>query len=435
MMVELKFWQFQAAAGLLALVVLGDQAHASADFQGASHLVPLDEDGMHYSKSKDSNAVTRLQLQIDSGKVKPVRDPKAGYLPWLLEALHVPKSSQSLVFSKTSFQRERISPKTPRALFFNDDVYLGFIPGSPLMELSVADPQLGGVFYTLDQAKFPPRFVRTDQCLECHASAKNLGVPGHLARSFMTDEAGVVDLASGISPVTHCTPIEERWGGWYVTGNSGEQIHRGNLIGPAAFERQKREPDYLRNLDRLDQFFTVAAYPETGSDIVALMTLEHQTHFQNFITRLNYEASQSLAQYGHIDYVKRVAESFLRYLLFSGEASFKNAMVGSSTFTKDFQQRGPFDSKGRSLRECDLRTRLFKYPCSYLIYSEQFDALPGPAKEYVYRRLFEILTDHDQSGDYDHLTRHLRQAILEILRDTKKDLPAYWRPGETEKNG
>jgi hypothetical protein len=190
--------------------------------------------------------VSRFQERLDKSEAKLVYDERFGYLPSLLDALKVPRSSQMLVFSKTSFQRERISPATPRALFFSDDLYIGFIPGSPMLEVAVADPKLGGVFYTLSQdTALKPKFVRNDQCLECHASAKTMGVPGHLVRSFITDENGVVDLQSGISLVNHRTPLAERWGGWYVTGEHGNQVHRGNLIGQAAFAKQEKEPNYL----------------------------------------------------------------------------------------------------------------------------------------------------------------------------------------------
>src|SRR5205814_2802844 len=142
--------------------------------------------------------------------------------------------------------------------------------------------------------------VRNDQCLECHASAKTMGVPGHLVRSFATDDSGVADLNSGISLVNHRTPLAERWGGWYVTGIHGSQIHRGNLVGKEAYERQEKEPNYLGNVTNLGDFFAIAKYPSPHSDIVALMVLEHQTHMHNFITRLNYEATLALRQYGHV---------------------------------------------------------------------------------------------------------------------------------------
>jgi hypothetical protein len=397
------------------------------DFQGSTHLMPFDEDTIAYSKAKDSNAVTRLQQRIDRGELRLRYDSKHGYLASILKELGIPQSSQMLVFSKTSFQRERISPKTPRALYFNDDTYIGFIPGAPLMELSVVDPKLGAVFYTLDQnASERPRFVRNDHCLECHASAKSMGVPGHLIRSFATDENGVVDLSSGTSLVNHRTPLAERWGGWYVTGTHGDQVHRGNLIGKAAFDRQAEEPNYAGNLTNLNRFFDAAPYRAPDSDIVALLVLEHQTHMHNFITRLHYAATIALEQYGHLNYVSAPIDAFLKYLLFVEEAPLTAPVKGTSKFANEFTSAGPKDKKGRSLRDLDLRTRLLKHPCSYLIYSEAFDALPDALKQRIYQRLWDILNGKDGSSDFESLDRESRQAILEILRETKRGLPEYW---------
>ena len=281
-------------ATMRALTLLSN-ARAAGDFQGATQMMPFDEGTLNYYKATAHDPITRLQGLIDHGKTTLHFSAKHGYLDSVLAELEIPKSSQVLVFSKTSFQRDRISPGTPRALFFNDDVYIGFIPGSPLMEVSTADPKLGGVFYTLDQkSESKPQFTRQDQCLECHHSAKSMGVPGHLLRSFMTDESGVVELNSGISEVNHRTPIEERWGGWYVAGKHGSQTHRGNLIGKAAFERQEKQPNYLGNLTDLSPFFDVSRYPGTNSDIVALMVLAHQAHMHNFITRLRDETRRAL---------------------------------------------------------------------------------------------------------------------------------------------
>jgi hypothetical protein len=409
---------------VLGLIVPG----ARADFQGATHMVPFDEEAIGYSKGPATNAVARLQERINQGDVGFTYDKQYGYLPSLLDALKIPRSSQMLVFSKTSFQRERISPHNPRALFFNDDVYIGFIPGAPMLEISVADPKLGGVFYTLDQdPAAKPRFVRNDHCLECHASAKTMGVPGHLMRSFATDEDGVVDLNSGISLVNHRTPFAERWGGWYVTGKHGDQAHRGNLIGKAAFARQEREPNYLGNLEDLNRFFDVTRYLGKHSDMVALMVLEHQGHMHNFLTRLHYEATLALQTYGHVNYLKNVSEGFLRYLLFTEETPLTAAVKGTSDFAKDFAALGPRDKQGRSLRDFDLQTRLFKYPCSYLIYSAAFDQLPDQIKAHIYQRLWDILTGKDTKPEYERLTPETRQAILAILRDTKPGLPDYWK--------
>jgi len=426
---EHKAGRSRVLAFLAVCFVVAGLGRANADdFQGATHLMPFDEDTINYSKAKDSSPVARLQERIDKGELKLAHDERFGYLPALLRELKVDTNSQTLVFSKTSFQRERISPKSPRALYFNDDLYLGFVSGSPLLEISAAEPKLGGVFYSLEQAKVDrPKFVRTDQCLECHASAKSMGVPGHLLRSFATDETGFVDLNSGTSLVNHRTPIEERWGGWYVTGQHGKQLHRGNLFGKAAFARQEKEPNYLGNQDSLEDFFDHTGYLAGTSDIVALMVLEHQTHMHNFITRLNYESTIALRQYGHINYLKNIIEAFVRYLLFAEEAAIVSPIRGSPAFARRFENQGPKDNQGRSLRQFDLQTRLFKYPCSYLIYSEAFDQLPAKVKERLYQRLWDILSGKDSSETFQNLSPETKQAILEILADTRKDLPAYWR--------
>lgn len=399
-----------------------------ADFQGSTHMMPFDEGTINYNKVQPSGPVFRLQQSLDKGEAKLKYDPEFGYLPAVLDALKIPRSSQMLVFSKTSFQRERISPKTPRALFFNDDVYVGFIPGSPMLEISMADSKLGGVFFTLNQSEAgKPRFVRNDQCLECHASSKSMGVPGHLLRSFATDESGVVDLSNGTSEVDDTTPFSERWGGWYVTGTHGKQIHRGNLIGKEAFERQAKEPNYLGNLTSLAQFIETTSYPKPTSDIVALMVLEHQVHMHNFITRLNFEATIALQTYGHLRYLKTIEKAFLKTLLFTEEVPLKDAVKGSSDFSKDFENLGPKDHQGRSLRQFDLQTRLFKYPCSFLIYSESFENLPDKMKQELYLQLHDILTGKDPDPDFQTLSAPTRQAILEILIETKPGLPDYWK--------
>ncbi len=102
-------------------------------------------------------------------------------------------------------------------------------------------------------------------------------------------------------------------------------------------------------------------------------------------------------------------------------------VIEGSAYAREFPARGPRDSRGRSLRDFDLHTRIFRYPCSYLIYSEDFDALPEPAKGLVYSRLLEVLTGNDQSGDFDALSADDRRAVLEILLETKRGLPREWQ--------
>ncbi len=427
--VSLQLWRallFRLAAAAVS-VALVSLAHAE-DFQGSTHKVAYDGEIIDYDHQTPDNPVTRLQRKLENGEEQFKFDPEFGYLKAVLDALDVPRSSQMLVFSKTSLQRQLIDPKNPRAIFYNDDVYIGYIPGAPVMEISAVDPKLGGVFYTLPQAeRLKPTFTRSSECLQCHGTGKTLGVPGHLLRSIATDEQGELDLQAEVSGITHCTPLADRWAGWYVTGTHGSQAHRGNLVGPAAFEQRANEPNYLVDVTNLSQFFDVTKYPETGSDIVALVVLEHQAHMHNYITRLSFEAQIMLKQYGHIRYLKNQVNAFLRYLLLTEEAPLRSALQGNPEFVKQFTARGLRDKQGRSLRDLDLQTRMFKYPCSFLIYSPPFDTMPTAIREHLLQRLYDILTGQDQSPEFAKLRADDRQAIREILCETKTNLPTYWK--------
>jgi hypothetical protein len=406
----------------------------------------IEEEPINYSKASADNPVSRLQQRIDAGKARLAHDPKFGYLPSVLRELHVPQSSQALVFSKTSFQRHRINPRKPRALYFNDDVYVGFCQKGDVLEVLTADPHLGAVFYTLDQkATARPRFTRQqDSCLICHGSSQNDGMPGTLVRSVYADEDGLPVLSMGTHRIDHTSRLEERWGGWYVTGTSGKQKHLGNLT----VRDEQQQPEQIDNtaglnVTDLGRFLSTSAYLTPHSDIVALLVLEHQAGMHNLITRANFLARRALYEEAEInkalgrpkDYhsesttsrIKNAGEPLVKYLLFSGEAKLSEPVRGTSRFTEEFPKQGPRDHKGRSLRDFDLKQRLFRYPCSYLIYSGEFDALPGPVKEYVLRRVWEVLSGKDTSQDFAHLSAADRGAILEILRDTKVNMPAYWR--------
>ena len=398
----------------LALAILLAGPAFAEDFQGAAHKLEYEEEPILYSKTAPDDPVARLQRRLESGEVKLAWDEKFGYLPGILDALGVPKTSQMLVFSKTSLQRKLISPSNPRALYFNDDVYVGYIPGAPLMEVSAVDPKHGGMFYSIEQEKVrKPRFERNQDCMQCHGAQRTLGVPGHFVRSVPVDASGELDTQNEVSDITHCTPLADRWAGWYVTGQHGPQTHRGNLVGGNAAES--------------GHLFDEANYPGKGSDVVALMVLEHQAHMHNYITRLNFETQIMTAMYGHIRYLRHQEDAFLRYLLFTEEAGLTAPISGNAEYVTAFAKPGPRDSKGRSLRDLDLQTRMFKYPCSYLIYSDAFAQMAPVMKEQLLRRLFAILTGQETHPDFAKIPANDRRAILEILRETMPSLPNYWR--------
>ncbi len=387
----------------------------------------FDEEMENYQKTADTGELKRLQNRLDGGSTRWSRDPKHGYLLALLKELNVPVSSQMLVATKTSWNNELVCPKNPRALYYNDHASVAYVPGADVIEIAATDPRLGLVFYTLDQnSADKPKLQRDDRCLDCHASSRTLGVPGLVVRSFRTKADGEVDLLSGIA-VTHRTPLGERWGGYYVTGTHGSQTHLGNLVGTEALARYAKEPSSNGNVSDLCGYLDMSKYPARGSDIVALMVLEHQAHLQALLTRLACDGTKALCAGEDLKSVYPACEAVLKDLFFVGEAKLTAPVRGTSDFAEAFQQQGPTDKQGRSLREFDLQTRLFRYPCSYLIYSESFAAMPERVRRHLYRRMHEILLGEDKSADYAGLTLETRNAIYEILLDTVKDLPINWR--------
>ncbi len=396
-----------------------------------------------YQNAGQNDPVARLQQQIERGKVTLEYSEVDGYLSSVLKLLNVPVSSQGLVFSKTSFQLFRISPKNPRAIYFNDDVYVGWVRGGDFVELSTADPNLGGVFYMLEQTKTDkPRFVRNNECLQCHASGTTRNVPGHIVRSVFPDERGYPIAQLGSRVIGHTNPLKERWGGWFVTGTHGKEQHLGNQLFSERDHLEKLDLNLGANVTSLEKKVNLVGYPSLHSDIVALMVLEHQTQMHNLLTRLSYETRLALYQNDAMnealqrpkeevsDSTKRrisnAVDEVLKYLLFVEEAKFNAPIAGTSKFTAEFSAQGLKDKQGRSLRDFDLQQRMFRYPCSYLIYSDAFDALPKPALDLLYRKLWLVLTGQAQEKAFAGISLADRKALLEILRITKKGLPAYF---------
>ena len=410
--------------------------------------LPIDQDPINYRTSTATDPVAKLQAKLARGEVKLKHDgDRQGYLKSVLEALKVPAESQTLVFSKTSFQHSRIAPKTPRALYFNDDVYIGWVQGGDVLEIAAVDPRLGATFYLLDQEPAAkPEFQRqTDTCIQCHISGKTKDVPGFMLRSVYTDRIGYPVFSAGGFVTDQTSPLKERWGGWYVTGKHGEQRHMGNVVVTNQAHPERLDFEAGANRTDLEGLVDTWPYLSRGSDLVALMVFEHQVTMHNLITFAGYQTRIGRHYDGEMNRafgepaervtdstkgrMKDAASKLVEYMLFSDEARLTAPVEGSSTFATEFAARGPRDRKGRSLRDFDLKTRLFKYPCSFLIYSEAFDALPTLMKEQVYQRLHDVLTGKNKRPEFAHLTDADRRAILEILLDTKPGLPDAWKSG------
>ena len=410
----------------LCLLVFGSAlaslpGHAE-DFQGSTHKLEFDAPPIEYSKTDSSDPVAKLSKILRADRSSGWKDfhPDFGYLPAVLEMLHVPVSSQMLVFSKTSVQRHNIDPGNPRALYFSDAIYVGYIPGAPELEIAAVDPDLGTVFYTVHQDKDEPvRFRRNNECLTCHGAARSMGVPGFVLRSLDTDLTGEILAATDTDRISHCTPITQRWGGWYVTNAPTDWVHRGNDPG-----HESRTPEASEALVR--KISASPLYPISGSDTLALLLHDHQTHMHNYITRLHLEGLQRLTEYGHIRYLDIQIRAFLRYLLFTEEVPLPSPLSPTADFLAAFQQNAKKDARGRSLKDLDLHTRLFRYPCSFLIDSDAFRKMPEIVRQKILERLHAILTHKDEHPDFAALSAEDRQAVLEILRDTAPDLTPGW---------
>jgi hypothetical protein len=412
---------------------------------GLARAQEFEQEPIAYSRSQPSNRASRLLAQLVAGEKQLAYEEQFGYLRALLKELEVPASSQILVYSKTSLQRHRISPRMPRALYFNDDTYVGYCQGGDVLEISAIDPQLGTVFYTLDQrTALRPKLQRqTDNCLICHSSSQTKEIPGQVVRSVFTAADGLPVLSAGTYRIDHTSPLEKRWGGWYVTGTHGSQKHLGNLIVSSRVEPHEIDNSAGQNLTSLEGRFETSSYLSPHSDIVALLVLEHQADAHNYLTRANFLTRQTLHYQETLNRelgepadhvwdstksrIKNAGEPLVEYLLFSGEAPLTAKVQGTSAFAAEFASRGPHDARGRSLREFDLTRRIFKYPCSYQIYSPSFAGLPAAVRDYVLQRMWEVLSGQDQTAKFAHLTATDRTAILEILRDTLPGLPDHWQ--------
>ena len=400
-----------------------------------------EQEPINYSTARATNAVARLIEHIEDGDATLEWEPQHGYLTSLMKQLDVSASSQVLVFSRTSLQVSRITPRTPRAIYFSDDVYLGWVQNGDVIEISAADPQLGGTFYTLNQrSKESPVFIRENsRCLQCHSSTNTRRVPGHLVRSVFPDLGGQPVYRLGTHLTDDSSPFAERWGGWYVTGTHGRQRHMGNCCIVDEDASEELDVESGANVTDLSSRFDTKPYLTPHSDLVALMVLEHQANMHNVLTAANHsgritardaaimnrtlERAEGFESESTARRYDSAAENVVRALLLCDALPLTDPVRGTSAFAEEFAARGPCDSEGRSLRQLELNTHLFRYPCSFLIGSESFRQLPPGVTTRVWQRLDEVLSGHDTSAKFAHLSSDERLAVRQIVGDTVSDSP------------
>ncbi len=376
--------------------------------------IPYGREPVDYFSSPTNDAVSRLQQRLNSGETKLNGETPQGYLRSLLTELKVPLSSQLLVYSKTARNPERIGPKTPRAIYFNDEVSVGWVPGALELEITATDPLKGINFYTLPQPSEAPRnsplaFQRKDQCLACHAGRTTLEVPGLLIRGFQTDATGKPVM--GYSVINHETPYEKRWGGWFVLGTPPGFGHRGNLLSNADNDRDKIEPDFRASLTDLSDVARINEYATASSDVIAHLVLTHQTHGLNLIARVGLEA--------RFNRRSDAEDKLLRYLVFADEPPLPKPLdpetIKRSAYREWFESHAPTSSSERSLRQFDLQTRVFRHRLSYLILHPLFESLPPSCRERLIGRLEAAFRADPPPVGYEHIPAAERAELLKLL--------------------
>jgi hypothetical protein len=427
---------FRTRRTLYGLALAGVAVVLGAVTGSAQQNEPFEQPPINYSRAKSRDAVAGLLQRIARREIV-LAGPDREILRGVLQALQIPVESQVVVFSRTSLQAGLIRPEHPRALYFSDSVYVGWVPEG-LVEVAAIDPELGPVFYSFDpqDAREATRtFVRESSCLRCHGGTFVREIPGLLARSVFPSERGDPLLRHGTDLVDDETPFEKRWGGWYVTGYQGKDAHRGNTFAAEKDNQLVFNPSEARPAE-LSQYFDTARYLAPTSDVVALLVFEHQLAMHNSLTKAG-QSGRRMMDYQHAlqkslgepftdepayDSVKSVfagaVEDVLDHLLFRNAAPLPAGTAGGDAFRRAFATGARKNAAGASLKDLSLQGRLLANRCSYLIYSASFEALPAPLKRRVLERLSAVLKGEDASGRYAYLEKTEKRRILEILRET-----------------
>ena len=421
----------------LFILLLAFAPVASAQFYNDFELKPHG-----YFTRKPQDPMSLLMEKIDAGEVTITEENGKPLVERLLRELKLDKDTQVLVFSKTSLQKRAVSYRNPRAIYFNESVYLGWMPNGRV-EVASFDPEIGPLFYfqrQLDDTR-SRLFVRTRSCLGCHAGNATNFIPGSLGRSVYPDRTGRV--LKGIEDYRrsgHHIPLQDRYGGWFVSGQHGKMRHMGNSIATREDGQVTIDRKRFANLEKLDQFFPTDSYLAPGSDIAALLVFDHQVTMHHRLVEATYRARQALFDSKldpmETDVAKLAAGRSIReftegvdkvidYMLFREEIALPKVSCDAN-FRRAFTANKRTDKGGYSLKDLRLDGRIFEHRCSFMIYSPSFEHMPPMLRGAIYDRLHQILTAQAPVKGFEHLGAEERTRIFEILRETKKDLPAKW---------
>jgi hypothetical protein len=377
-----------------------------------------------YNTLPTHDRFARFNADVDAGRTSLDAENELKLLRSLLRALDIPISSQMLVTSATSFQKTIISPRRPRALYFNDDTYVGFVPGGRIEVISI-DPARGPMFYIFGRpaAGKIPRIRRSDECLTCHATPEMKEIPQLIVESVVPGITGGGEKAFRRGLSGHSVPLDQRFGGWLVTDTPDLPRHQGNFLIEWTAQGMKEKPMHAGEL------FDLGRYPVPTSDLLPQLLHEHQVGFINRVFDATYRtrvllhdhAGQVETAYPELD---TLARGLVRYLLFADEVPLPpGGVVGSEPFKAEFLAKRRIASNGHSLRDLDLSTRLMRYRCSYMIESPAFSGLPPHLKRLVDLELNRALDPASQAQDYAYLPAAEKATIRDMLQEARL-LPA-----------
>ena len=384
----------------------------------------LDSEPHRYFQRTAVDRFSRRIPELAAGRLPLDRSSERAFLKSLLRALDIPESSQLLVFSNTSLQLSLINPDNPRALYFSDDLYLGYVPGGKI-EVATIDAELGAVFYIFDIPRSDSRVVveRARRCMNCHANEDTLKVPGLSVKSVAPGPGGGSLDTFHPGQSGHTQPLAERFGGWYVTGTGGFDGHWGNRMGrlyQGELSATPLEPGTRFSFER---------YPVATSDLLAHLLHEHQVGGVNRLIRAQYRFRElrhrnggSVPQALPPDLETELAD-LLSYLLFAQEAPLPaSGIPGNPAFREGFaRNRKAVD--GHSLKDLDLRTRLLRFRCSYLVHTPFFEGLDADLRRRILRDLDHALSPEKRNAASRHLSDSEAAVIRTILRATVPGFP------------
>lgn len=388
----------------------------------------FDQPPHDYWKRTPHDRFSRWMTNVQAGRIELDYSSEKAFVASVLKSLDIPASSQMLLFSTTSLQLSLITPRSPRAIYFNEDVYIGYVVGGKIEVVSV-DPDLGGVFYIFDIPRNgqTPRPERATRCMNCHAREDTGYVPGLVVKSVIPGPTGGSLESFRQEQSGHGIPLNQRFGGWYLTGMGGLTNHLANFYGrstPQGILRQPIQPGVTFNYDR---------YLVPNSDLLPQLLHEHQIGFVNRAVEATYRTRHALAEgKGKLSpagatMVDQQAGLLTRYLLFADEVPLpKGGVAGEADFKRDFASVRRLGPGGASLKDFELRTRMFQHRCSYMIYSLAFQGLPPELKQRVFSRLALALDPARPDKEFAYLPAAEKQSIRGILKATLTELPKGW---------